>query len=54
MEYQININYQFTAESEQEANDKAQSYISSNMAIKQDHTQYYQSAGLTIQLTNSE
>ena len=34
MEYQININYQFTAESEDEARDKAKSYVSDNLQIK--------------------
>ncbi|MCL5667153.1 MAG: hypothetical protein M1383_05290 [Patescibacteria group bacterium] len=34
MEYQININYQFTAESEAEANDKAKQYLSDNLTVK--------------------
>ena len=34
MEYQVNINYQFTAESEQEAKDKARQYVSDNLTIK--------------------
>lgn len=34
MEYQININYQFTAESEDEANNKAKSYVSENLQVK--------------------
>jgi hypothetical protein len=31
MEYQININYQFTADSESEANEKAKNYVSENL-----------------------
>ena len=34
MEYQININYQFTAESDNEAKDKARQYVSRNLAVK--------------------
>lgn len=34
MDYQININYQFTADSETEAKDKAQAYISNNLSVK--------------------
>ncbi len=34
MEYQININYQFTAENEGEAKEKAQIYVSSNLQVK--------------------
>jgi DNA repair protein RadC len=34
MEYQININYQFTAESETEAKDKAKNYVGNNLEVK--------------------
>ena len=34
MEYQININYQFKADSDNEANEKAKSYISQNLQVK--------------------
>ncbi len=34
MEYQININYQFTAENESEANEKAKNYVNENLQIK--------------------
>ena len=34
MEYQININYSFTAENENEAKEKAQSYVSNNLQVK--------------------
>jgi DNA repair protein RadC len=34
MEYQININYQFTAESENEAKEKAQNYLSNNLRVR--------------------
>jgi DNA repair protein RadC len=34
MEYQININYQFSAENENEAKDKASQYVSSNLTVK--------------------
>ncbi len=34
MEYQINISYQFTAESDTEANEKAKSYLSQNLQVK--------------------
>ena len=34
MEYQVNINYRFTAESEQEAKEKAKEYLSSNLTVK--------------------
>ena len=35
MEYQVTINYQFSAENENEAREKAQSYVSNNLSIKQ-------------------
>ena len=34
MQYQVNINYQFTAESDTEAKEKAKSYVSDNLQIK--------------------
>jgi DNA repair protein RadC len=34
MQYQVNINYQFTAESDTEAKEKAKSYVSENLQIK--------------------
>src|ERR1700690_3791190 len=34
MEYQININYQFKADSDNEANEKAKSYVSQNLQVK--------------------
>ncbi len=34
MEYQININYQFMAESEDEAKEKAKQYIANNLTVK--------------------
>ncbi len=34
MEYQVNINCQFTAETEQEAKEKAKRYVSDNLTIK--------------------
>lgn len=34
MEYQININHSFTAESEDEAKEKAQNYVSNNLNLK--------------------
>lgn len=34
MEYQININYQFSAENDSEAKEKAQSYVSNNLEVK--------------------
>lgn len=34
MEYQININYSFKAENEDEAREKAQNYVSNNLKIK--------------------
>ena len=35
MEYQININHQFTAESQSEAQAKARKYISENLTVRQ-------------------
>ncbi len=34
MEYQININYQFSAENDSEAKEKAQTYVSNNLNVK--------------------
>ena len=34
MQYQVNINYQFFAENESEANEKAKSYVSENLQVK--------------------
>ena len=34
MEYQINISYQFKADSDNEANEKAKSYVSQNLQVK--------------------
>jgi DNA repair protein RadC len=34
MEYQVNINYQFKADSDNEANEKAKSYVSQNLQVK--------------------
>ncbi len=34
MEYQININYSFTAENENEAKEKAKSYVGNNLEVK--------------------
>ncbi len=34
MEYQVNISYQFKADSDNEANEKAKSYISQNLQVK--------------------
>ncbi len=34
MEFQININYSFTAENENEAKEKAKSYVGSNLEVK--------------------
>jgi DNA repair protein RadC len=34
MEYQVNISYQFKADSDNEANEKAKSYVSQNLQVK--------------------
>lgn len=34
MEFQININYQFTADSQNEANEKAKNYVNYNLQVK--------------------
>jgi DNA repair protein RadC len=34
MEYQINISYQFKADSDNEANEKAKSYVSNNLTVR--------------------
>ena len=34
MEYQLNISYQFKADSDNEANEKAKSYVSQNLQVK--------------------
>ena len=34
MEFQVNINYEFTANSEAEAKEKAQQYVSTNLQVK--------------------